>query len=123
MGKVAIVGASADRGKFGNKAVRAFLSRGHEVIPVHPRETEIEGLAVAASIDVLPAGLDRITFYLPPARTLEALPAAVARAPLEIFLNPGTYDAAVLEAARAAGVTVRVGCAIRDIGEDPADYD
>ena len=45
MPTVAILGASADRSKFGNKAVRAFLARGYTVYPVNPKGGEIEGLA------------------------------------------------------------------------------
>ena len=33
---VAVVGASADRTKFGNKAVRAFHDAGWTVFPIHP---------------------------------------------------------------------------------------
>lgn len=34
---IAIVGASADRAKFGNKAVRAYAEEGWEVWPVNPK--------------------------------------------------------------------------------------
>ena len=46
---IAILGASADRAKFGNKAVRAFVQRGYAVFPVNPRGGTIEGLAVYRS--------------------------------------------------------------------------
>ena len=39
---VAVVGASSDRKKFGNKALRAFTAEGHTVIPINPNETEVE---------------------------------------------------------------------------------
>ncbi len=42
---IAIIGASADRLKFGNKAVRAYQQRGCIVYPTHPAAAEIEGLA------------------------------------------------------------------------------
>jgi acyl-CoA synthetase (NDP forming) len=41
---VAVIGASSDRAKFGNKAVRAFRQRGYTVWPVNPHEMEIDGL-------------------------------------------------------------------------------
>jgi len=34
---VAIIGASADRQKYGNKSVRAHLKQGYDVFPVHPK--------------------------------------------------------------------------------------
>ena len=41
---VIVVGASRSRDKFGNKAVRAYQSQGHRVIPINPSAEEIEGL-------------------------------------------------------------------------------
>jgi hypothetical protein len=43
---VAILGASADRSKYGNKAVRAYQQQGYTVFPINPKESEIEGLRV-----------------------------------------------------------------------------
>ena len=44
MKTVAIIGASNDSRKFGNKAVRAFQQQGYTVYPVNPNETEGEGI-------------------------------------------------------------------------------
>jgi predicted CoA-binding protein len=41
---VAVVGASANRAKFGNKALRAFQAEGYRVVPINPNEREVEGL-------------------------------------------------------------------------------
>ena len=58
---VAVVGASSDRRKFGNKAVRAYLAAGYEVFPVHPTETSVEGQTVYRSVKDVPGEtLDRI---------------------------------------------------------------
>ena len=43
MPTIAVLGASSDRRKFGNKCVRAYLSRGHMVYPVNPKDAEVEG--------------------------------------------------------------------------------
>ena len=63
---VAIVGASNDRTKFGNKAVRAFLRQGWDVYPVNPSATHVEGLAAYPSVSAIPLPrLDRVSFYVP----------------------------------------------------------
>ena len=43
-GAIAVIGASSDRQKFGNKCVRAYLAAGWEVYPINLHEHEIEGL-------------------------------------------------------------------------------
>ncbi|MGH9257995.1 MAG: CoA-binding protein, partial [Vicinamibacterales bacterium] len=47
---VAIVGASSDRRKFGNKALRAFQAAGYRVVPVNPNERQVEGMRAYASV-------------------------------------------------------------------------
>ncbi|MBV8199005.1 MAG: CoA-binding protein [Acidobacteria bacterium] len=79
MKTIAVLGASADRHKFGNKCVRAYRDAGYRVFPVNPAEREIEGLPVCRTLAEVPAPIDRISVYLPPALTLSLLP-AIARA-------------------------------------------
>src|SRR6185503_5270335 len=64
MKTVAVLGASADRNKFGNKAVRAFRAQGFSVYPVNPKETEIEGLPCFPSIAEVPVRPQRVSVYL-----------------------------------------------------------
>jgi predicted CoA-binding protein len=64
---VAILGASADQAKFGNKSLRAHAQQGYTVYPVNPKGGVIEGLpAYQRLADVPVARLDRISVYLPP---------------------------------------------------------
>jgi predicted CoA-binding protein len=117
---IAIVGASNDRRKFGNKAVRAYTQRGYEVYPVHPRAVLIEGHPAYRSVlDVPVPELDRVSFYLPPDVGLRVLE-EVARKPVgEVWLNPGAESPSLVAKCRALGLHVVLGCSIRDIGVDP----
>ncbi len=63
---VAVVGASSDRNKFGNKALRAFQAEGHTVIPINPNEREVEGLKTYASVLDVPGAIDMATVYVQP---------------------------------------------------------
>jgi len=121
MPSVAILGASADRSKFGNKAVRAFLARGYDVYPVNPKGGEVEGLAVLKSLAEIPADvkLDRISVYLPPAVGLRSLPEIVARGCGELWLNPGSESDELVEAAEEQGLNVVQACSIVAIGVSP----
>jgi uncharacterized protein len=125
MPTVAILGASADRSKFGNKAVRAFLARGFTVYPVNPKGGEVEGLPVYKSLAEIPAEekLDRISVYLPPAIGLKTLPEIVARGTSELWLNPGSESEELVAAAEQQGLNVIQACSIVAVGMSPHDLD
>jgi len=121
MKTIAIIGASNDRAKFGNKAVRAFLQQGYEVFPVNPKEETIEGLHVFKSIADVPVRPQKISVYLPPAVLLKVLPDIAARGCDEFWLNPGTESDAVLTAAEKLGLNVVQACSIVGIGVSPEE--
>jgi predicted CoA-binding protein len=125
MPTVAILGASADRSKFGNKAVRACLARGYTVYPVNPKGGEIEGLAAFTSLAAIPTEvqLDRISVYLPPAIGLKSLSEIAARKPGELWLNPGSESDELVEAAEKQGLNVVQACSIVAVGMSPHDLD
>lgn len=120
MKTIAIIGASTDRNKFGNKAVRAFVRQGWTVYPVNPRESAIEGLPVFQSIGEVPERPNRISVYLPPPVLLKTLPDIAARGCDELWLNPGTESGEVLAEAERLGLNVIQACSIVDIGLSPA---
>jgi predicted CoA-binding protein len=121
MPSVAILGASSDRSKFGNKAVRAFLAKGYDVYPVNPKGGEVEGLTVFKSLAEIPADvkLDRLSVYLPPAVGLKMVPEMAARGCGELWLNPGSESDELVAAAENAGLNVIQACSIVAIGVSP----
>lgn len=119
MKTVAVVGASADRTKFGNKAVRAFARQGFRVWPVHPREPVIEGLPVFPSVRDLPERPNLITLYLPTSVALQVLPDIAQRGCDELWLNPGADAPEVVAAAEKLGLNVIQACSVLAIGLVP----
>ena len=122
MNTVAVLGASADRAKFGNKAVRAFRQQGWTVYPVNPKETEIEGLSSYKSITEVPVRPQRISVYLPPPVLLKLLPDIAAKGCDELWLNPGTESDEVLAKAEELGLNVIQACSIVGVGASPANF-
>jgi len=120
MKTVAVLGASRDRSKFGNKAVRGFAGQGFTVWPVNPKETEIEGLRCYRSVRDLPARPDRVTVYLPPAVLLGVLPEIAERGCEEVWLNPGSDSPEAVAAAERLGLNVIQACSLIAIGVSPA---
>lgn len=120
MKTVAILGASNDRNKFGNKAVRAFLQHGDRVWPVNPKETVVEGLPAFPTITAVPERPDLVSVYLPPPVLLKVLPDIAARGCGELWLNQGTDPAEVIAAAEGLGLKVIRACSIVALGISPA---
>jgi hypothetical protein len=117
--RVAVIGASADRSKFGNKSVRAHLRRGWTVYPVHPSAETIEELTCFRSVADIPEPLDRITVYVPPEVGITLLPDIAAAGADEVFFNPGSESDALLAEAERLGIKAIVACSIVAIGERP----
>ncbi len=119
---VAVVGASADRRKFGNKAVRAFRDAGWRVFPVNPRGEEVEGIAGFQSVGEIAGSVDVVTLYVAPRVGLTLLPGFDAGKVGELWINPGAGSAELIAAARDGGLRVRELCSILEIGSHPADF-
>jgi predicted CoA-binding protein len=120
MRTVAIIGASTDRRKYGNKAVRAFARQGYRVVPINPRASEVEGERAYASVLDVPGPIDMASFYVPPS-VGETLIDGVARKGItEVWLNPGSESDVLVSRARALGLAPILACSIVGIGESPA---
>ena len=119
MKTIAIIGASNNRAKFGNKAVRAFKQQGYTVFPVNPNESEIEELPAFQNVRDVPVRPDLVSVYLPPPILLEVLPDIAARGCDELWLNPGTESDEVLAEAERLGLNVVQACSIVGVGLSP----
>ncbi|OFW17433.1 MAG: CoA-binding protein [Acidobacteria bacterium RIFCSPLOWO2_12_FULL_67_14] len=117
---VAVIGASNDREKFGNKAVRAYRAEGYRVIPINPRETSVEGLLAYPSVGDVPEAIDIATLYVPPDVGLELLPGIAGKAIPEVWVNPGAESPELLAEARRLKLNVIAACSIIAIGRNPS---
>ena len=123
MGKtVAVIGASSDRHKFGNKAVRAFQAEGYTVVPINPSEAEVEGLKAFASVLDVPGTIDMATVYVQPAVGLRLLAEFEQKGIAEIWINPGAESTELLADARRRKLNVIAACSIVGIGRSPSSF-
>jgi uncharacterized protein len=120
---VAVIGASADRTKFGNKAVRAYRDAGWSVFPINPTREQVEGLPAYRDLDALPvARVDQVSFYVPPHVGVTLLEQVKRKNPAEIWLNPGSESPELLARARELGLSVIQACSILGVGRHPGSY-
>jgi predicted CoA-binding protein len=119
MKSVAIIGASKDPSKYGNKAVRAFLQQGYKVYPVNLTEKQIEGLAVFTSIGDVPERPEMVSVYVRAEVLLGLLPQIAAKGCDELWINPGAESDEVLAEAQRLGLNVIQACSIVGVGVSP----
>ena len=116
---VAVIGASNDRRKFGNRAVRAYRLRGYTVVPINPHETEVEGLRAYKSVLDVPGPIEMASFYVPP-EVGERVIEEIARKQIpEVWLNPGAESDVLVARARALKIQPVIACSIVALGQDP----
>jgi uncharacterized protein len=120
--RVAVIGASNNRRKFGNKAFRAFRANGYEAIPVNPTTAEVEGVRTYASVIDIPDRVDLATIYVPPEVGERVVPELAQKGILDVWFNPGSDDPDLVARARALGLRPIVACSIIDIGDSPSRY-
>ena len=119
---VAVIGASSDRRKFGNKALRAFERQGHTVIPINPNEPEVEGHRTYPTVLDYPGTIDMATVYVPASAGVGVMDHLRQKGIPEVWLNPGADEDAVVARAKALGLNVIQACSIIAIGETPWRY-
>ena len=120
MGKiVAVIGASNNRSKFGNRAVRAFQREGYTVVPINPHAAEVEGLKAYASVLDVPGPIDMATLYVPPEIGEPLMDELAQKQIPEVWVNPGAESDALIARARALEIQPIVACSIVGIGRNP----
>lgn len=108
VGSFAVVGASADRSKYGNKVLRCYQQHGLPVVGVHPKLTEVEGVPVHPSLTAVP-GPRAVSVVAPPAAAVGVVADAAAAGVRHLWFQPGAEAPEALAAAQAAGIEVISG--------------
>lgn len=122
MKTVAVIGASNDRRKFGNKAVRAFRQAGYKVLPITPSHEEVEGLPAYASVLEVPGPIDFASFYVPSPIGERVIEEIARKGIAEVWLNPGAESHTLVARARALGIRPIETCSIIAIGFSPSQF-
>lgn len=110
--RAVVLGASTNPERYSNKAVKMLLEYGHEVIPVHPVATEIEGLKVVPKLSQVTGKVDTLTLYLS-AETLTQMQADIINLnPGRVIFNPGTENPQLMQELRQHGLKVVEACTL-----------
>src|SRR5919199_2586727 len=98
---VAVIGASNDRRKFGNRALRAYRAQGYTVVPINPNESQVEGLQAYASVLDVPGNIDLASFYVQPEIGEQVIEEVARKGIEEVWLNPGADSDALIDRAHS----------------------
>ena len=105
-GVFAVVGASTDRTKYGNKVLRCYQQHGKEVYPINPKAPEVEGLKAYPSLAALPVTVPAISIITPPPATEQVVREAAAAGVKHVWMQPGAESPEAIRAAEALGLNV-----------------
>jgi len=122
MKTVAVIGASSNRGKYGNKALRAFERQGYRVLAINPNESEVEGHKTYASVLDVDGPIDMATVYVPGHVGVKVMDDLAKKGVGEVWLNPGADDDDVVARAKQLGLKTVIACSIIGIGDSPSRY-
>lgn len=102
----AVVGASVDRLKFGNKVLRCYLQNNKKVYPVHPNKISIENIKCIASVTDLPAEVESLSIITPPAVTEKIVDEAIAKSIKNIWMQPGASSPLAIQKCQDNGINI-----------------
>lgn len=114
----AVVGASTNREKYGNKVLRVYQQNDKPVYPINPRAEEIEGLKAYPDLASLPEVPHGISIITPSAITEQVVEQAVGLGIKHIWMQPGAESDLAIAYARENGVNViaKGACALVVMG-------
>lgn len=108
-GPFAVVGASRDRRKYGNKVLRCFLQHGLVAYPVNPNASSVEGLVSHPDLRSLPQPVHAVSVITPPRvteRIVEDLPGSGSG---WVWMQPGAESERAVARAKHLGLGVISG--------------
>jgi predicted CoA-binding protein len=102
----AVVGASKDRQKYGNKVLRSYLQAGRRVFPVNPIADEIEGRECYPDLASLPERVHGVSIITPPAVTEQIVEQAAAAGIEHLWMQPGAESPKAIARAEELGLSL-----------------
>lgn len=110
--KFAVIGATDNPEKYGNRIFKNLTKRGYEVYPVNPNQKEIEGTKCYPTLSDVPVKVDVVDFVVPP-RVTESILKECKKLGLDnIWLQPGSESDAAIAFCRDNNLKVVYGTCV-----------
>jgi predicted CoA-binding protein len=118
---LAVVGASRDGKKFGNKVYKDLIRKGYRTYPVNPNAEEIEGQPCYPNLSALPEPADGLVFVVPPAETEKVVREAAEVGIPRVWMQQGSESEEAIRFCEENGISVVSGECILMFAE-PAEF-
>ncbi len=105
----AVIGASPNREKYGNKVLRTYLQRQMPVYCVHPSQDVIEGVPCHRSLAELPEKPHGVSIITPHQVTERIVEECATLGIRHLWMQPGAESEAALTRAAELGLDVIAG--------------
>ena len=102
----AVVGATQNPSKFGNKIFKKLQRNGYDVAPINPVYDDVEGVNTFKSLSDMPEKPECVNIVVSPERALNALEEAIKLGIKYVWFQPGAFNEDIIERAEVAGVNV-----------------
>jgi len=120
--KLAVVGVSRKKMKFGNLAFKELKGKGYKLFPVHPQAETIEGERCYSSLAALPESVDGVLVVVPPAQAEQVVRDAAAAGIRRVWLQQGAESLAAIRFCEENGISAVHGECILMFAEPAAFY-
>lgn len=98
--KIAVVGASNDRAKYGNRVFRKLVDSGYRAFPINPNASAVEGQTCYRTLKDLPEKVEAVVSVVPPAATEQIVREADEVGIHYIWMQPGAESSRAIELCR-----------------------
>jgi len=88
--RIALIGASNDKQKFGNQIYLDLRAKGYDILPINPKEKFIEGDKAYAALNEMDDVPDIVNFVVPPNIAMKVAKEAVDLGIEYLWFQPGS---------------------------------
>ena len=104
--KLAVVGVSSRKRKFGNTVYRDLKAKGYEVFPIHRTAETVEGDACVSSLTALREKVDGVVVVVPPAESEKVVRDAAEAGISRIWMQLGADSEEAVRYCKEKGIAV-----------------
>jgi len=112
----AVVGATENPDKFGNKIIKKLKRFGYEVYAVNPMYQEVDGEICYPSLSELPVKVDCVDVVVSPDKSINVLQEVIELGIENIWFQPGTFTPEIVDKSEQSGInTVYLNCVLVEL--------